>query len=107
MEGQAIKDLIINSIKIGYRHFDCAGIVFLLLQIWKLFYLDFNLVFQLIVLILSVADYKNEAEVGEALKEAFDTGLVKREDLFITTKVKFDQIHCEIGLHRRCIQIKS
>jgi len=37
-----------------------------------------------------VADYKNEAEVGEALKEAFDTGLVKREDLFITTKVKFD-----------------
>ena len=45
MEGQAIKDLIINSIKIGYRHFDCAGIVFLLLQIWKLFYLDFNLVF--------------------------------------------------------------
>lgn len=57
MEGQAIKDLIINSIKIGYRHFDCA------------------------------ADYKNEAEVGEALKEAFDTGLVKREDLFITTKL--------------------
>jgi len=36
MEGQAIKDLIINSIKIGYRHFDCAGIFyfFLLLQIW-------------------------------------------------------------------------
>lgn len=28
MEGQAIKDLIINSIKIGYRHFDCAGIFF-------------------------------------------------------------------------------
>ncbi|CAI8603606.1 unnamed protein product [Vicia faba] len=57
MEGQEIKDLIINSIKIGYRHFDCA------------------------------ADYKNETEVGEALKEAFDTGLVKREDLFITTKL--------------------
>ncbi|XP_058730111.1 NADP-dependent D-sorbitol-6-phosphate dehydrogenase-like [Vicia villosa] len=57
MQGQEIKDLIINSIKIGYRHFDCA------------------------------ADYKNETEVGEALKEAFDTGLVKREDLFITTKL--------------------
>ena len=33
------------------------------------------------------ADYKNETEVGEALAEAFKTGLVKREDLFITTKV--------------------
>lgn len=33
------------------------------------------------------ADYKNEAEVGEALQEAFQTGLVKREELFITTKV--------------------
>ncbi|XP_070013610.1 NADP-dependent D-sorbitol-6-phosphate dehydrogenase-like [Nicotiana sylvestris] len=25
MEGKDIKDLIINAIKIGYRHFDCAG----------------------------------------------------------------------------------
>ncbi|MED6181396.1 NADP-dependent D-sorbitol-6-phosphate dehydrogenase [Stylosanthes scabra] len=57
MEPQLVKDLILNSIKIGYRHFDCA------------------------------ADYKNEAEVGVALKEAFSTGLVKREDLFITTKL--------------------
>lgn len=32
------------------------------------------------------ADYKNEAEVGEALCEAIKTGLVKREELFITTK---------------------
>ncbi|XP_021286412.1 NADP-dependent D-sorbitol-6-phosphate dehydrogenase-like [Herrania umbratica] len=57
MEGKDIRDLIINSIQIGYRHFDCA------------------------------ADYRNEAEVGEALSEAFRTGLVKREDLFITTKL--------------------
>ncbi|EOX97846.1 PREDICTED: NADP-dependent D-sorbitol-6-phosphate dehydrogenase [Theobroma cacao] len=57
MEGKDIRDLIINSIKIGYRHFDCA------------------------------ADYGNEAEVGEALSEAFRSGLVKREDLFVTTKL--------------------
>lgn len=57
MEGKEIKDLVSNAIKIGYRHFDCA------------------------------ADYKNEAEVGEALEEALQTGIVKREDLFVTTKL--------------------
>ncbi|KAI9180047.1 hypothetical protein LWI28_000604 [Acer negundo] len=57
VEGKDIRDLIINAINIGYRHFDCA------------------------------ADYKNEAEVGEALAEAFRSGIVKREDLFITTKL--------------------
>ncbi|KAF3569847.1 hypothetical protein F2Q69_00062953 [Brassica cretica] len=57
MEKEGIRDLVINSIKIGYRHLDCA------------------------------ADYKNEAEVGEALSEAFKEGLVKREDLFVTTKL--------------------
>ncbi|KAJ3685736.1 hypothetical protein LUZ61_014900 [Rhynchospora tenuis] len=57
MEGKSIRDLILSAIKIGYRHFDCA------------------------------ADYQNEAEVGEALEEALKSGLVKREDLFITTKL--------------------
>ncbi|OAY67997.1 NADP-dependent D-sorbitol-6-phosphate dehydrogenase, partial [Ananas comosus] len=57
MEGKSIRDLVLSAINIGYRHFDCA------------------------------ADYQNESEVGEALAEAFQTGLVKREDLFITTKL--------------------
>ncbi|XP_042507274.1 NADP-dependent D-sorbitol-6-phosphate dehydrogenase-like [Macadamia integrifolia] len=57
VEGKSIKDLITTAIKMGYRHFDCA------------------------------AEYKNEAEVGEAFKEAFQSGLVEREDLFITTKL--------------------
>nr|CAZ96022.1 NADP-dependent D-sorbitol-6-phosphate dehydrogenase [Saccharum hybrid cultivar] len=57
MEKTAIRGLIHAAIRNGYRHFDCA------------------------------AKYGNEAEVGDALAEAFQSGLVKREDLFITTKL--------------------
>jgi diketogulonate reductase-like aldo/keto reductase len=28
MEGKAIRDLLLSAIKIGYRHFDCAGTYF-------------------------------------------------------------------------------
>jgi len=31
--------------------------------------------------------YGNETEVGEGIKEAIDAGIVKREDLFVTTKL--------------------
>lgn len=34
--------------------------------------------------------YKNEEGVGRALKECFDEGIVKREDMFITTKLWID-----------------
>nr|AIW39770.1 putative NADP-dependent D-sorbitol-6-phosphate dehydrogenase [Saccharum officinarum]CAZ96111.1 NADP-dependent D-sorbitol-6-phosphate dehydrogenase [Saccharum hybrid cultivar R570]CAZ96152.1 NADP-dependent D-sorbitol-6-phosphate dehydrogenase [Saccharum hybrid cultivar R570] len=57
MEKTAVRRLIHAAIRNGYRHFDCA------------------------------AKYGNEAEVGDALAEAFQTGLVNREDLFITTKL--------------------
>lgn len=46
------------------------------------------LIYEYLLGLLGSANYKNEAEVGEALTEAFTTGLVKREDLFITTKVQ-------------------
>ncbi|MEP3225737.1 MAG: aldo/keto reductase [Parasphingorhabdus sp.] len=54
---QDCRDVVIEAIKAGYRHFDCA------------------------------ADYGNEQQVGDGLKAAFDQGLVAREDLWITSKL--------------------
>lgn len=51
-----VKNQVITAVKAGYRHIDTA---------WK---------------------YGTEKYVGEALKELFDNNVVKREDLFITTK---------------------
>lgn len=46
-----------HAIKVGYRHIDTA------------------------------LCYGNENEVGQGIKEAIDAGIVKREDLFVTTKL--------------------
>jgi len=52
-----VGDLIAAAVKAGYRHIDCARL------------------------------YNNEKEIGVALKKVFDDGVVKREDLFITSKI--------------------
>lgn len=56
-KAEELHKAIITAIKDGYRLIDCA------------------------------AYYKNEKIVGEALKEAFDKGLAKREDIFVTSKL--------------------
>ncbi|CAG2175759.1 unnamed protein product [Oppiella nova] len=55
--GDPVKQAVKDALKIGYRHIDTAWI------------------------------YKNEKEVGEAIHEQIGAGILKREDLFITTKV--------------------
>ncbi|KAL1864915.1 hypothetical protein VTK73DRAFT_5601 [Phialemonium thermophilum] len=50
-------ETVYNAIKVGYRLFDGAY------------------------------DYQNEKEAGEGIRRAIDEGLVKREDIFITTKL--------------------
>ncbi len=52
-----VAQAIKKALQIGYRHFDCAPI------------------------------YGNEVEIGQAIKEALDSGLIKREELWITSKL--------------------
>ncbi|KAL0375251.1 UNVERIFIED_CONTAM: NADPH-dependent aldo-keto reductase, chloroplastic [Sesamum radiatum] len=56
-EPGVVGDAITAAVKAGYRHIDCAQ------------------------------KYANEKEVGEALKKLFENGIVKREDLWITSKL--------------------
>lgn len=56
-EPNEVYNAVLSAIKIGYRHIDCA------------------------------AAYGNEKEVGNAIAEAINQGLVTREDLWVTSKL--------------------
>ncbi|MBR8535876.1 aldo/keto reductase [Carboxylicivirga sediminis] len=64
---EQIANAVKDAIGLGYRHIDCAEV------------------------------YGNEKEIGRALKEVFESGLCKREELFITSKVWNDR-HSEVAL---------
>jgi len=61
-------DTVYNAIKAGYRLFDGAG------------------------------DYGNEKEAGEGVRRALSDGLVKREELFITSKL-WNTFHAKEHVH--------
>ena len=50
-------DIIVNGVKSGYRHLDSA------------------------------ADYGNEIQVGEGIKQSLSQGICRREDLWVTSKL--------------------
>ena len=52
-----VKQAVCDALELGYRHVDCASL------------------------------YGNEAEIGAALQRAFQSGLVQREELWITSKL--------------------
>ncbi|WP_299176533.1 aldo/keto reductase [uncultured Neptuniibacter sp.] len=55
-----VYDAVISALELGYRHIDCAAV------------------------------YGNEAEIGQALRQCMNTGIVKREELWITSKLWCD-----------------
>jgi len=58
---QQVSDAVYGAIRAGYRLFDCAAV------------------------------YGNEGQIGEVFAKALAEGLVKREDLFVTSKVWNDK----------------
>ena len=45
--------------------------------------------------------YGNEAEIGAALKDGFESGKIKREDLFVTSKVSHSSIFLKLEFQIR------
>ena len=59
--GEQIAEAVKGAVSIGYRHIDCASV------------------------------YGNEHLIGESLKDILDSGTIKREELWITSKVWNDK----------------
>jgi len=57
VDGPIAAEMVVEAARCGYRHFDCA------------------------------CDYGNEAAVGVGLREVIDSGICRREDLWITSKL--------------------
>lgn len=73
VDNNTVAEAVKEAIRLGYRHIDCASV------------------------------YGNEKEIGEALKEIFAEGIVKREDLWITSKV-WNDMHSEGDVTKSCEQ---
>lgn len=70
---------VLWALEAGYRHIDCAAV------------------------------YQNEKEVGSALSKAFSDGLVKRDEVFITSKLwnnAHEEHMVEVGLNQTLSDLK-
>lgn len=63
LEPADARRMVLEALRIGYRHIDTAWI------------------------------YKNEAAVGEGVRDAIDAGLVTRDEVFVTTKIWVEHFH--------------
>jgi len=66
-----------KAIEVGYRHIDCAPV------------------------------YNNESIIGETLQEIYKEGKIKREDLFITSKLRCGQMRPEVVEEQIKITLKD
>lgn len=68
-----VEQAVKAALEVGYRHIDCAAV------------------------------YGNEKEIGQTLKAAFEAGTVKREELFITSKL-WNTKHAKEDVRPSCVQ---
>lgn len=72
-DDEVVANAVYEAIKAGYRMFDCASV------------------------------YGNEKQIGRVFKRAFDEGLIKREDLYVTSKV-WNNKHGEGEVIESCLK---